>query len=116
MASLRLVLPILPGKEEAWRRLYQELPGSRRPEYEESRRRLGITRECVWVAQILQGEIAIVHLEAEEPEQVILQLAASDLPFDRWFRQQLQEVHGLDVTQPKVVAPSTEVIFDWQTS
>ncbi len=116
MASLRLVLPILPGKEEAWRRLYQELSGSRRPEYEESRRRLGITRECVWVAQILQGEIAIVYLEAEELAQVILQLAASDLPFDRWFRQQLQEVHGLDVTQPKVVAPSTEVIFDWQTS
>lgn len=116
MASLRLVLPILPGKEEAWRRLYQELSGSRRPEYEESRRRLGITRECVWVSQILQGEIAIVHLEAKEPEQVFQQLAASDLPFDRWFRQQLQEVHGLDVTQPKVVAPSTEVIFDWQTS
>lgn len=116
MASLRLVLPILPGKEEAWRRLYQELSGSRRPAYEESRRRLGITRECVRVAQILQGEIAIVHLEAEELAQVILQLAASDLPFDRWFLQQLQAVHGLAVTQPQVVAPSTEVIFDWRTS
>jgi len=116
MASLRLVLPILPGKEEAWRRLYQELSGSRRPEYEGSRRRLGITRECVWVAQILQGEIAIVYLEAEELAQVILQLAVSDLPFDRWFRQQLQEAHGLDVTQPQAVTPSTEVIFDWQTA
>lgn len=115
MASLRLVLPLLPGKEEAWRRLYQELSGSRCPEHEESRRRLGITRECVWVAQILQGEIAIVHLEAKEPERVFQQLAASDLPFDRWFRQQLMEFHGFDVTHPKVVAPSTEVIFDWQS-
>jgi hypothetical protein len=76
---------------------------------------LGIIRECVWVAQILQGEIAIVYLEAKEPELVCQQLAASDLPFDRWFRQQLKEFHGLDVTHPKVVAPSTEVIFDWQT-
>jgi len=57
----------------------------------------------------------MVHLEAKAPEQVFQQLAASDLPFDRWFRQQLKECHGLDVTQLQGVAPSTEVIFDWQS-
>lgn len=52
----------------------------------------------------------------QERKQVILQLAASDLLFDRWFRQHLQEVHGLDVTQPKAGAPSNEMIFVWQTA
>ncbi len=42
----------------------------------------------------LQGEIAMVHLEAEELAQVIPQWAASGLPFDRWFGQQLKEVYG----------------------
>jgi hypothetical protein len=34
MASLTFVTPILPVKEEAWRRFYQELSGSRHTEYE----------------------------------------------------------------------------------
>jgi hypothetical protein len=115
VASLTFVTPILPEKGEAWRRFYQELSGSRRTEYERSRRRLGITRECVWVSQTPQREIAIVSIETEDPEQVISQVATSDLPFDRWFRQQMKELHGLDVTQPKA-APPKELIFTWQIS
>jgi hypothetical protein len=46
---------------------------------------------------------------------VISQVAASDLPFDRWYRQQLQEFHGLDLMQSKA-APPNELIFVWQTS
>ena len=115
MSILRFVLPILPEKEEAWRRFYQEISGSRRREYEESRRRLGITGECVWVSQVPQGEIAIVALETEDIEHVISQLATTDLPFDRWFRQQLQVFYGLDVTQLQA-APPNELIFTWQLS
>ncbi len=32
--SMAFVTPILPVKEEAWRRFYQELSGSRHTEYE----------------------------------------------------------------------------------
>lgn len=115
MASLRFVLPILPEREEAWRRFYQEISGSRHGEYELSRRRLGITGECVWVSQTLQGEIAIMSLETEDFEQVIQRLGGSDLPFDCWFRQQLLALHGLDLAQAQA-APPRELIFAWQSS
>ena len=37
-------------QEEPWRRFLQELSGSRYEEYAESRRRLGISAEPVWLA------------------------------------------------------------------
>jgi len=115
VAVLVFTLPILPGKQEAWRRFCQELQESRYWEYEESRLRLGITKEVTWFAQAVQGEIAIVWLEAEYPERLFLGLAASDLPFDGWLRQQLLELHGLDVTKLPH-DPTHELIFTWQVS
>jgi len=114
VAAIAFVLPILPGRQEAWRRFCQVLLGSRLCEYEESRQRLSITEELVWLAQTLQGEMAIVYLEAERPERVLPQLAASDLPFDLWFRKQLLELHCLDLAH----APSglaAELVCVWQT-
>src|SRR5947209_6091968 len=113
VAVLAFALPILPGKQEAWRRFCQELLGSRYCEYEESRRRLGITREITWFAQTAQGEIAVVYLDADHPEQVFPGLAASDLRFDGWLRQQLLELHGFDVAK-RPLGLSHELIFTWQ--
>ena len=113
MAVLAFALPILPGKQEAWRRFCQELLESHSGEYQESRRRLGITREVTWFSQTAQGEMALVYLEADHPEQVFPALAASDLHFDSWLRQQLLELHGLDVAKlPHGLAH--ELIFTWQ--
>ncbi len=112
---LAFVLPILPGKQEAWRRFCQELLESRRCEYEESRRCLGITKEAQWLTRVAQGEMAIVYLEVEHPELVFPTLAASPLPFDHWFRQKMRELHGFDVAVPPPWL-SNELIYVWQTS
>ena len=112
--ALSCVLPILPGKQEAWRRFCQELEGSRHGEYEWTRQRLGITKECIWFAQMPQGEMAIVYLEMEHSELAIAQLATSDLPFDRWFRSQLLELHGFDVWH-LLSKPCSEVTFMWNS-
>ena len=37
-------------QEEPWRRLLQELSGQRHEEYAESRRRLGVSAEPVWLS------------------------------------------------------------------
>ena len=118
MTPLVCILPILPGKQEEWRRFCQELQGSRRCQYKESRQRLGITKELVWLhssLRTLQGEMVIVSLEAEHPEVLLPQLVASGLPFDRWFRQQLLELHGLDITEV-LSRPPAELVFVWQIS
>lgn len=115
MAILMFALPILPGKQEAWRRFYQELLESRHREYEESRQRLGVTREITWFAQTVPEEIAIVYLETDHSDQVFTGLAESDLPFDGWLRQQLLELHGFEVAKPPHRF-THELIFTWQAS
>jgi hypothetical protein len=115
LATLTFVLPILPDKQEAWRRFYQELSGVRHREYEASRERLGITSERASLSQTARGESAIISIEAEEPEQVISKLAASDLPFDCWLRKKVLELYGYDL-MAKRAAPSTELIFVWSSS
>ena len=93
----------------------QEIPESRSAEYEESRRRLGITREMAWLVQTPQGDVAITYIEANDPKQVITNLATSNLPFDRWFREQILELYGLDVTQWGTrFLP--EQLFEWRLS
>lgn len=115
MAVLAFALPILPGKQEGWRRFCQELLESRYREFEESQRRLGISREVMWFTQTVQGEMAIICLEGEHLECVFAYLADSALPFDSWLRQQLLDLHGFDVAKMSQ-GLNHELIFAWQES
>jgi len=113
MPSFAFASLILPGKQEAWRRFLQEMLEFRQSEHEESRRRLGITRELVWLAQTRQGDASITCMEADDPQRVLTQLAASNLPFDRWFRERLREFHGLDPAQSPLRLLA-EQVFEWR--
>jgi hypothetical protein len=54
--SSLLAWKVPADQEEPWRRFLQELSGSRYEEYAESRRRLGISAESVWLAPKPTGE------------------------------------------------------------
>ena len=110
MPTVTLIAPILPGKAEAWRRFAQELRASRYGEYLESRHRLGIRSEQAWIAETLRVAVAIITLDTPQPEQLLDQLATSDLPFDRWFKEQLLALQGVDLTRLQL-----DLVFNWQT-
>ncbi len=114
MPALTLVAPILSGREEEWRRFVQEVTEERLQEYEGLRRRLGIRNESVWLAHTKNGdETAMVYAEAENPERIALALAASEEPFDLWFKERLLEYHGLDLVRvPKRAI--AKLIFAYQ--
>lgn len=114
METILLALPVLPGKQEAWRRFCQELQGLRRTEYEASRQRLGIAEEAAWLVPSAAGEMAVLLLKAVEPDHLLARLGASSAPFDCWFRRKVRELHGVDLTQPPPM-PHSEQIFVWQT-
>jgi hypothetical protein len=103
--------PILPGKEERWRRFLQELEGSRREEYGGLRRRLGIRRQRVWIVRTPRGETAVSYLECEESGSIAARLAASTHPFDVWLKGRLSEFHGCDFTRPDP-RWSSELVFE----
>ena len=107
--------PILPGQSEVWRRWLQEMIELRRPEYEESRRRLGVSGERVWIAETVNGNVAIIAMVAAQPEQALVQLADSERPFDRWYREQLLALQGFDLTKPLNRA-SPELVLEWRAS
>ena len=112
-ATLFVAAPILPGKVEGWRRFCQEIDGWRQQGHAESRQRLGIVREAVWLVHTPGAHIAVVRIEAEEPEYLLTRLVASDHSFDRWFKEKLHDIYGLDLT-PVSLGPMMELVFDWQ--
>ena len=105
-------------REEPWRRFLQEISGPRRAEYAKSRRRLGISAESVWLAPRRSGGgVAVVCLEAEgpdwTPERALREFAASDEPFDSWYRGRMREIFGCDLERSPRVAGG-ELLFGWR--
>lgn len=119
MSGIVLTFPILSGKVEAWRRFCQELSGSRRKPYEASRQRLGITRERLVLVDTAFGATAVTTLEAPKMAQALGQIISSVLPFDKWYREKLMELHGINLAgyeqflQPITLPLKQEVHFEW---
>ena len=119
MSGIVLTFPILDGKVEAWRRFCQELSGSRLQMYLSSRRRMGITHERLALAETAFGATAVTTLEAPDVAKAFGRIIASQLPFDVWYREQLQELHGINLVgyeqfaQPTSLPPNQEVHFEW---
>ena len=112
MAQLQIVCLLRPGTQEHWRRLYQAVAGSRRDQFEASCRQAGISQMRVWMVQLLHGELLLMTLNTQEPQQTLKALATSDYPFDRWVRQQFQALLGWNV-QDVLPGPQCDLIFSW---
>jgi hypothetical protein len=119
MSGIILTFPIIAGKVEAWRRFCQEMSGFRRLKYEASRRKLGITHERLELVETAFGSAAVTTLEAVDVGLTFSQIITSDLPFDRWYRAQMKELHGVnldsykDFLQPPPLLIEQEVLFEW---
>ena len=119
MSGIILTFPIMAGKVEPWRRFCQELAGSRRQMYEASRQRLGVTRERMALVETAFGSAAVTTLEAPNVDRVLGQIITSKSPFDRWYREQVRELHGINLagyekySQPEPVPDNQEMLFEW---
>lgn len=45
------------------------------------------------------GDVAVVYLEAEDLPAAFASLGSSQEPFDRWFRDVIREVHGIELAE-----------------
>jgi hypothetical protein len=98
VAEIAFALPVVAGQEELDRRTLDEMAESRREEYEAALRDAGIRRHAVWHQQTPDGTVAVVYMEVDDPEGVA-RFGASDEPFNAWFREQMKQVHGIDISQ-----------------
>jgi hypothetical protein len=87
--------------------------------YITSRRRLSITHERLALVETAFGSTAVTTLEAVDVGHVLAQIIASTLPFDRWYREQLQELHGINLAgyerfvKPAPPKKDQELLFEW---
>ena len=119
MPGIVLTFPIVAGKVEAWRRFCQELSGSRRRPYEASRQRLGITFERLALVENAYGATSVTTLEAPDVDRALGQIIASGIPFDVWYRESIERLHGINLTgyeqfsQPIPIPDNQEMLFEW---
>jgi hypothetical protein len=110
MSRAALVFPVLPGKDA--RDIANECK-SRPREYQESRKRLGITLERAYLQHTPMGDYVTAYLESEgDLMEAFAKLPSSDLDIDRFFVKAIKEIHGADLTQP-LPGPAPETVAAW---
>ena len=114
--SLLLAWDVSADQEEPWRRFLQELSNPHYEGYVASRRDLGISAESVWLApKPSGGGVAVVWLEAEDPERALRELAATGGSSDRWYVTQMRRLFGSDFSRSPRVAKGI-LLFAWRES
>jgi hypothetical protein len=114
MAAVAFALPILPGQEGLVKSMGEAVSGSGelREEYEESRKRLGIREEKVWVQRTPIGASIIVYWETEDPQRTLREIADSQDEVDKRFKQVVENAApALDLSQENPL--SNELLFEW---
>jgi hypothetical protein len=103
--------PVLPGKEEELHQFVEQLRGPRYAEATEFYRSFGVTRETWHLQQTPTGPVVIGVTEVTEPDARAQEYAQSQRPFDRWFKDQVHRLTGINPdVQP--LGPPTEQIFE----
>lgn len=104
-----IMFPVLPGKREALLAFANALMGERRAEVDKAQ--VTVTKESWHLQETPMGDFCIVYFEAPDGMAVHAGLAASQEPFDVWFREQVMEVSGIDISKPPASVPTR--IFHW---
>lgn len=98
---IAMAIPVLPDKIDTWRAWLAELSGPRKPEYEASNARHGLTAHHAWAQGTPDGGvIAVVVQDGPGAAGYIPAMMASSDPFDQWFIGTVMEVHGMDASTP----------------
>jgi hypothetical protein len=95
-----LTIPVLSGQGDAARSFMEELEGTRRDDYADSERRIGIDKELWFISDLGEQEMLIAYMETGDFEHALGLFSGSRDPFDLWFKERLANVTGLDLNDP----------------
>ena len=100
MNQICLVIPITPGKSEDARNFMRELEDERKADYDQSERRIGITKEVWYLARTPGGDQFVAYMETADFGKALSLFSASRDEFDMWFKRRLADSTGLDLNNP----------------
>jgi hypothetical protein len=98
--GMAFCVPIIPGQTERARSFARDAYS--RDEFVATRRKRHSNAEVVTLTSTPQGDIIAVYIEAEDPAKGDAEFAASQEPFDLWFKEQLTAIFPpqIDFTKP----------------
>ncbi len=105
-----IAVPIIPGKEDAWKEFANALQGERADEFNEFNERMGLTNHRAWLQQTPDGAMIIAVHDGPGADEFMPKLAESDHPFDTWFRATIEEIHGMNLAEPPPGGPPQQFI------
>ena len=100
MNQICLVIPVTSGKSEDARDFMRELEQERKAEYDQSERRIGITKEVWYLARAPGGDQLVGYMETSDFGKALSLFSASRDEFDMWFKRRLADSTGLDLNNP----------------
>lgn len=103
--------PVLEGKEEELGRFVEEMSGRRSAEAAEFYRSFEVARETWHLQRTPHGTLLIGVTDVADPDTRAPEYARSERPFDRWFKNQVHELSGIN-PDVEPLGPPTELIFD----
>lgn len=110
MSVFNGVFPILPGKADAARAFANEIAGDRKSDFGAMQRGTGTTRETWSMQETPGGAFMLVWFEGNVDESFTHLATATDA-FTVWFREQIKNVTGIDMSEPAEGGP--ELLVDW---
>ncbi|GAC1308214.1 MAG: hypothetical protein NVSMB16_04480 [Acidimicrobiales bacterium] len=105
------MFPIIAGKEEAARKFAADTMGARRAGYEELQKDSSITRETWSMQETPMGSFMLVWFEGDV-EKAFSHLAGDDSEFGTWFKGQVLDITGVDLSADPD-GPLPAVVVDW---
>jgi hypothetical protein len=114
MASLSIAFPIPSERFEQARRWGREKTGPRNADLTESNRDVGLSRESWHLQQLPDGGgLLILSCEGPDLAATFADYAAADGAYERWEKQEIRELTGVDLGQP-LHGPAPETLVDWR--
>ena len=107
--GMALCAPLAPGATERARAFVAD--AYRRDEFAASRRRLDVNGELLTLQSTPQGDLVGIYIEGDDPWKGNAGFAASQEPFDLWFKEELTKIFppAVDFSKP---IEGVEEIFD----
>ena len=107
--GMALCAPLAPGATERARAFVAD--AYHRDEFTASRRRVNVSEELLTLQSTPQGDIVGIYIEGDDPWKGNAGFAASQDPFDLWFKEELTKIFppAVDFSKP---IEGVEEIFD----
>lgn len=105
-------VPLLPDKKEAAVAFANTMMNERLAEFNNAQ--TTVTKESWFLQETPMGDFLIVYYHSPNPEKVHSALAVSQEPFDVWFREQVLDITGIDISTPLPNLPKQ--VLTWSRS